>query len=115
MLFRDVQSHAVQFLFQFTRCVAAVVGQEEIGFLLILQPFYKLLHPRQNDVPVVDHSVHITDEAFFLVKINCCHNYHILTSDIQSTLLRAPFLFFIVNYKFTIACSGCRIHSLFNL
>ena len=76
MLLRHVQSHAGELLVQLPRGVAAVVREEEILLVLLVQPPDKLRHAGQNAVPVVDHAVHVADEALFLVEVHAvgCHS-----------------------------------------
>ena len=70
MLLRHVQSHPCQLLVQLPGRVAAVVGEKEILLVLLVQPVDELRHARQNTIAVVDHTVHIADEALFLVEID---------------------------------------------
>jgi len=41
-----------------------------------MEPLNKLLHAGEDSVPVVDHTVHIADKAFFLIKINGTELFH---------------------------------------
>ena len=70
MLLRHIQSHPGQLLLQLTGRVAAVVGQEQVLLLFIVQPLDELRHPRQNAVAVVDDAVHVADKACFLVEVD---------------------------------------------
>ena len=69
MLLRHIQSHAGQLLIQLPGRIAAVIGEEEIFLLLLVEPLDKLGHPGQDTVAVIDHTVHITDETLFFVEI----------------------------------------------
>lgn len=65
MLFVDVQAHAGELGLQFSLGLAAVVGEEEEFLVFLLEPGDKFLHAGQETVAVVDHAVHVADEAFF--------------------------------------------------
>ena len=74
MLFGNIQPHPRQLLAQLPGGKAAVVGQKQILFSLIMEPPDKLRGPRQDMVSVIDHAVHIANKALFLRKVNCIHN-----------------------------------------
>ena len=82
VLLRHVKPQAFKLLVQFARRIAAVVRQEEVFLVLIVQPLDKLRHPRQHAVAVVDDAVHIADKAFFLVKVD-----HVVSIHLRSHLL----------------------------
>ena len=80
VLLRHVQAHAGQLLVKLPRRRAAVVGQEQVVLVLLMEPADKFLHPRQNSVAVVDHAVHIADKALFLVEIEYRSLFHRFTA-----------------------------------
>ena len=61
-----IQPHAVQLLLQLLRRPLGGVGEEQEILLLPIQPLHKLLHPRQQTVPMIDHTVHVADKALLL-------------------------------------------------
>ena len=78
--FRYIQSHPGKFLIQLLRRIAAVVGQKQIFFFLLMEPLNKLRHPRQNLITVIDHTIHIADKTCFFIKIDFLLNIHCLYS-----------------------------------
>ena len=76
MLLRHVKPHAGKLLVQLTRRVAAVVGEKEVFLILIVQPLDEFGHTRKNTVAVIDHAVHIAEEALFFVKIDGSERIH---------------------------------------
>ena len=80
MLLRYIQPHTGQFLIQLPGRVTAVIGQEQIFLPLVIEPLDKLRHTGQDTVSMVDDTVHITDKALFLVKINRSKCVHMLSS-----------------------------------
>ena len=73
MLLRHIQAHPCQLLIQLSGGIAAVIGKEQIFLLFFVQPIDELGHPGQDFVAVIDHAVHIADEAFLFVKIDFFH------------------------------------------
>ena len=63
VLLRHVKPHPGQLLVQLTGRIAAVVGQEQVLLVLVMQPLDELRHTGQNAVAVIDHAVHVADEA----------------------------------------------------
>lgn len=73
VLLRHVEPHAPELLVQLARGHAAVVGQKQIFLVRILQPVDELRRAGQDVVAVIDHAVHIAQEAFFRVEIDHFH------------------------------------------
>ena len=73
MVFRHIQTHAGQLQLQLAGGVAAIVGEKKIFFFLSIQPVDKFSHTGQDDIAVVDDTVHVADKAFFAVKVDLCH------------------------------------------
>ena len=55
-----------------------------------MEPADKFLHARQDLVAVVDHAVHITDKAFFLVEIEDRSLFHMFTAFLVRHKTRRP-------------------------
>ena len=51
-------------------------SKEKVLLLLLMQPLDKLRHAGQDPVSVIDHAVHIADEALFPVEIHGCVRIH---------------------------------------
>ena len=58
-----IQTHAAQLLLQFLRRALRRVRQEQEVLVLPIEPVDKFLDARQKPVPVIDHAVHVADEA----------------------------------------------------
>ena len=58
-----IQSHTRQLLLQLLRRALRRVGQKQEVLVFPVQPVDKFLDSRQQPVSVVDHAVHIADEA----------------------------------------------------
>ena len=68
VLLGHVEPHTLKLLVQFARRIAAVVRQEKVLLLFVVQPLDELRHARQHAVAVVDDAVHIADKALFSIK-----------------------------------------------
>ena len=64
-----IQPHPGQLLLELLGGVLAGVGEEQVIFLLLRQPLDEFPHARQDLVPVVDHAVHVADEALLLSQL----------------------------------------------
>ena len=58
-----IQTHAAQLLLQFLRRALRRVRQEQEVLVLPIEPVDKFLDARQKAVAVIDHAVHVADEA----------------------------------------------------
>ena len=76
MLLRNIQPHAGQLLVQLPRGIAAVIGQKEVFLILVMKPLDKFPYTGKNLVAVVDHTVHIADEALFRIEIDRVKLFH---------------------------------------
>ena len=65
MLDADVQAQTLQLHFQLTRAAFAGICEKQIAFFVLIQPVYKFLHAFDQTVSLIDHTVHIAQEAPF--------------------------------------------------
>ena len=64
---------ALELLAQLPGGIAAVIGEEKVFLILIVQPLDKFRYTGQDMVAMVDDTIHITDEALLFIKIEIVH------------------------------------------
>ena len=75
MVLRHIQPHPCQLQLQLAGGIATVIGKKQILFLFFVQPVDKFGHTGQNDIAVVDDTVHIANKALRGIKIKLCHRF----------------------------------------
>ena len=72
MIRRDRKTHALQLHAQLVRRFLGAVGEEHKLFVILDHPIHKFGNAVKQLVAVIDHAVHIADEACF--SQNTVHN-----------------------------------------
>ena len=73
MFLRNIKTHAGELLAQLPGGIAAVIGEEKVFLVLIVQPLDKFRYTGQDMVAMVDDTIHIADEALLFIKIEIVH------------------------------------------
>ena len=99
MVFGHGKSHPRQFLLELLGSFITAVGEEQVLFIFLLEPFDKFLYTGEQFVAVIDHAIHVADKTFFCIEINFFHN-----SPSEAAVDLIFFLIFLITFIFPKQC-----------
>ena len=66
MILVHIQPHTRKLLLQLLWGALTGIRQKQKTLVLIVKPLHKFLYTRQQPISMIDHTIHIADEAFFI-------------------------------------------------